>query len=122
MFFILRDFATNIEEASSFLNIVLKEYDKNTNNPIFIYSFKEEYTHFTNLRYYVDQYLICKNLKEYMEVYDYFTSYYNIRINIIVYSLYLMGWFYILIYNFFSFDMKKKPFKLIKNTIQTFLT
>ena len=98
LIYILKDFVQNLEEIEDALIITDKGIDTNTLLPITNYRLKEEYEHF-DLTYHVEQFILINKLKGYLEIYDKYYKFYNPRINIIIYSLYLVGWLYVLYIN-----------------------
>lgn len=96
--YILRDFASNVEDAKSFLIIEDKGFDTITQLPITEFSLKEEYKKL-NLHYYIKQYLLCSKVDGYFKRYDLYSAFFNPYVNIFIYSLYFLGWSYILFIN-----------------------
>lgn len=97
--YILREFSTNLYEIRSYLDITEGGLQPGTNYPIYLYSFKEEFKHYDDLNYYKDNFIICRNITEFLQDYDLYNSFYNIRINLVIYTLYFCGWFFIVYKN-----------------------
>ena len=95
IFYILRDFSTNITEIEEFINVAHVEGDT------YKFTFKAEFKHLTNIKVYMEQYILCKQIINYFDHYDYYSPWFTIRKNIIIYALFLIGWVYILIKNIF---------------------
>ena len=96
--YIFKDIANNLEDAESFLSITVVGTDPTTNEPIIDYrprSGNED----IDLTYHIEQFVLCSKLNGYFYVYDFLASYYNPRINIIIYFFYLIGWFHVLLIN-----------------------
>lgn len=94
--YILTDFSKNLGEISSCLIIKNIGTDVNTNLPITRYSASPGNEHI-DLDYYIEQYIICSKISGYLQRYNVILNYYNAYFNIIIYSLYLGGWLYILV-------------------------
>lgn len=98
VFFILRDFANNLEDAESYLIIENKGVDFSTQLPITEFSLKNQYKKL-NLDYYIKQYILCSKLTGYLNMYDFYSKKLTAYYNLILYTLYLIGWLYILFIN-----------------------
>lgn len=98
LFYLLKDFATNLEEAESFLLIKEEGFNANTKEPIFTFM-PSQGNEDIDLQYHVDYFITCSKISGYLSVYDYLTYYYSSRINIFIYSMYLIGWSYIIFIN-----------------------
>lgn len=96
VFFILKDFATNLEEIASYLTLVNDAQD--SSNIKFIPSHGNEDI---NLEYHINHFRICSQINGYLDVYNFLLNYYNPRVNLFIYLLYLIGWLYILFHNLF---------------------
>lgn len=101
LLYILRDFANNLDFAESILIIEHKGLDVETQLPITEYCLKEEFNGL-NLDYYIKQYILCSKLTGYFKMYDNYSNLFTAYFNIGIYSLYLVGWFYILFQNVFN--------------------
>ena len=99
LFFLLNDFASNLDNAKSFLIIESMGVDEESNLPITNYR-KSPGNEDIDLAYHVQQFILCNKVNGYLEEYKVLLDYYSIRLNIIIYSLYLTGWLYILFQNF----------------------
>ena len=97
LFYILKDFASNLNEAASYLTLIPDH--KNPSNIQFKPSPGNEDI---DLEYHIQQFKLCSKLIGYLEVYDFLTNYYNPRMNLIIYGLYFVGWSYILIFNLYA--------------------
>lgn len=97
-FYMLRDLSGNFEEIKSYLIITEEGYDTETNLPITTYALKEEYKEL-DLQYYASQYILISKIKGYLEMYDKYTLFFAPYFNIIIYSLYTIGWFYVILCN-----------------------
>lgn len=98
LFYILKDFSQNLEDAASYLIIKDEGLNSSNNLPIYRYKLKEEFKHL-NLNYHIGQYILCSKLSGYLENYERYKMFFSPRINIIIYSLYLIGWLYVLYLN-----------------------
>ena len=97
-FYVLRDFSGNFEEIESYLIISEEGLDTQTNLPITIYKLKEEYKEL-DLQYYTSQYILTLKIKGYLEMYDKYTRFFMPYLNIVIYFLYTIGWFFVIIIN-----------------------
>lgn len=97
-FSILTDFSSNLEEIQSALIIEDRGTDPITSLPITFFSFKKEFNTF-DLKYHVEQYFLCSKLSGYLENYNRYKTFFTPYINILIYSLYLIGWLYVLYVN-----------------------
>jgi hypothetical protein len=98
LLYILRDFANNLNQAESYLIIEDKGFDATSQLPITEFSLKEEYQKL-NLDFYIKQYLLCSKLSGYFIRYDKYSTVFSPYINLFIYSLYFIGWFYVLFKN-----------------------
>lgn len=100
-FYILKDFSKNIEQIQLYLVIEDKGIDPKTHLPITEYSPAEGYTNMDQdtLIYYANQYILLSKINGYLAVYNNLSTYYVSRFNIIIDSMYLIGWLYILSFN-----------------------
>lgn len=101
LFYILKDFANNLENAESLLIIDNLGVDAKTGLPLTNYSLKPEYNDLI-LSYYVKQYILCLKINGYLNAYENFKTLFTPYIDIIIYSLYLFGWLYVLIINLYN--------------------
>ncbi len=99
IFFILNDFSQNLDDIKSSLIITDLGIDKINNLPITNYR-PSPGNENIDLKYCVEQYILCSKISGYLEVYNATLRYYSIRLNIIIYSLYFTGWLFILYKNF----------------------
>lgn len=100
LIYILTDFSKNLEELKASLIITDLGIDKETNLPRTKYA-PSPGCEDIDLRYYIDQFVICNKIHGYLIVYYILQRYISIRCNIIIYSLYLLGWLFILFKNLF---------------------
>lgn len=98
-FFILKNFSSNLNEIQSYLILEEDGYDELTKEPLTIFK-PSPGNEDIDLSYHVTQFIICSKITGYLQVYEYLHNYYSPRINIFIYSLYLIGWIYILIKNY----------------------
>lgn len=98
LFYILRDFAKNLEDLQSYLIIEQDKFDKETNEPSYIFKPAIGYEHI-DLEYHVQHFILCSKINGYLEIYDDLNMYYTSHVNLIIYSMYLLGWLYILYTN-----------------------
>ena len=99
LFFILEDFATNnLEDAKSFLIITHKGIDPATNLPLISYS-PSEGNKGIDLLYYVNQYLLLNKITGYLSICKKLKNYFTPKLNIAIYSIYLISWIYIFYIN-----------------------
>lgn len=102
LLFLLKDFAELGDTYKDALNITHVSIDVETQLPITNYSLKSEYQD-NDLEYVVNEFILCNKLSGYLEMYDKYVTYFNPRFNIIIYSLYLVGWLYVLYINLISY-------------------
>lgn len=100
LFFILNDFASNLDDIEKALIIEDKGIDFETKLPITIYYLKEDFQHF-DLKYYVQEYILCSKLTGYLQNYSKYKEFFTPKINIIIYSIYIISWFYVIFKNFY---------------------
>lgn len=98
LIFALTDFANNFDDAKSYLIINALGLDEKTQLPITSYS-PSPGNEDINLEYHIEQFILCSKIKGYLNVYNLVLHYYSIRCNIIIYSLYLIGWLYIILHS-----------------------
>ncbi len=98
LLYILKDYSSNLEYVESLLIINNEDVDEQTALPITSFSLKEEYKHL-DLDYFVDQYILCSKISGYLDMYKRYSEFFNPYINIIIYSLYLIGWLYVIMHN-----------------------
>lgn len=94
VFYLLKDFATNLDEAESFLLINEEGFNNITKEPIFSFT-PSRGNEDINLQFHVDYFMICSKISGYLSVYNFLTYYYSSRVNIIIYTMYLIGWSYV---------------------------
>jgi hypothetical protein len=102
LIYILTNFAKNLEEIKSTLTIEDLGVDEKDGLPIKRYG-KSPGNEDIDLAYHIQHYILCNKVNGYLEEYKVLLDYYSIRLNIVIYSLYLTGWLYILFQNFFRF-------------------
>lgn len=100
LMYILTNFSKNLEEIKASLTITDLGIDKETNLPQTRYAPSPGFEDI-NLAYYVKQFIICNKIYGYLRVYHVLLRYISIRCNIVIYSLYLLGWLFILYKNIF---------------------
>lgn len=98
--YVLRDFASNIEALEEALIIKDCGIDEETQLPITKYTLKPEYSD-NNLDYLIKEFILCNKLSGYLEMYDRYSKFFNSKFNILLYTLYLCGWLYILFCNLY---------------------
>ena len=91
LFYIIKDFSGNVEELKSMLIIEDLGYDAKTNLPRTRYKFVEE-NNDLNLEYVVGQFILCNKITGYLENYNKYSHFFTCRLNIFIYSAYLLGW------------------------------
>lgn len=101
LLYILRDFASNLEDSESILIITPKGIDPETQLPITNFTLKEEYKKL-DLDFYIKQYLLCSKLTGYFHNYDRYSKFFTPYLDVGISLLYLIGWSYILIVNIFN--------------------
>lgn len=101
-FFILRDFALNLDDIKPMLIIEDRGIDEESQLPITNYKLQPGFEQY-DLRYTIEQFIICNKLTGYLEMYDRYANFFNPRVNIFIYTLYLLGWLYVLYVNFILF-------------------
>lgn len=99
LFYILKDFSANLEEARSYLIITDLGIDRRTHLPRTNYKLKEEYNHL-DLEYHIGQYILCLKVSGYLDMYQRYSNFFYPYVNSIIYSFYLIGWIYVILYNF----------------------
>lgn len=100
LFFILRDYAKNLEEIKQTLIIIPEGLEKTTELPWTTYKPSKGNEHI-NLDYNVKEFISCNKITGYLDIYNKYTNYFIPRFLIIIHGLYLIGWFYILYKNFY---------------------
>lgn len=100
LFFMLKDFSGNLEEAQSYLIIEEQSINPDNNLPLTSYSLKKEFKDL-DLAYHVGQFILCSKITGYLKIYDRYAKFFTPYFNIIIYSFYLLGWLYIIIVNCF---------------------
>jgi hypothetical protein len=94
--FLLKNFASNLNFMSSFLTI--------TENDDVTTRFKPSPgNEDIDLEYHIEQYILCNKINGYLEIYNNFVTFYNPRVSIVIYLLYLIGWLFIIFINVHSF-------------------
>lgn len=76
--------------------------DEESQLPITNYKLQPGFEQY-DLRYTIEQFIICNKLTGYLEMYDRYANFFNPRVNIFIYTLYLLGWLYVLYVNFILF-------------------
>lgn len=106
-YYILEDFSKNLEDTESYLIIKHKGIDVETNLPITEYSPSAEYDFMDRqtLNYYVKQYILLSKITGYLEVYNKILKYYGTLSKIIIYTMYLIGWLYVIYINLFLLNL-----------------
>lgn len=99
LIYILKDFATNLEEARSYLIITPMGIDPNTGLPLTNYALKPEH-YDANLTYHIGQFILLHKMNGYLDMYDRYNNFFTPYVNVLLYSFYFMGWLYILVKNF----------------------
>ena len=99
LFYILRDFASNLESTESVLIIKNKGIDYETQLPITSFSLKEEFSNL-DLDYHVKHYILCSKVTGYLTNHDLYKHKFDPYINFIFYFLYLVGWLFVFYKNF----------------------
>ena len=98
--FVLKDFAQNLEALREALIIKDCGIDEETVLPITNYSLKPGFED-NDLHYLIKEFIICNKLSGYLSLYDRYKTFFQPKFNIIIYSLYLIGWSFILFTNIF---------------------
>lgn len=99
LFYILNDFANNLQNAQNVLVIEYTGINLTNKLPIFSYSLKKEFNTL-DLKYHVEQYILCSKLSGYLDNYNRYKTFFTPYINIIIYVLYLVGWLSVIFVNF----------------------
>lgn len=102
LFFVLKDFSGNLDDVENTLIIKYLGVDDETKLPIHNYSPAPGYEDI-NLNYHTMQYILLSKLKGYLELYLALQNYYSPRVNLFIYSLYLIGWLFIISKNIYLF-------------------
>jgi hypothetical protein len=102
-FYMLKDFVSNLEDAKKTLIIKDEGMDEKTGLPITRYSRNPENDIYIDLKYHVEQYILLSKLNGYLQVYKLYSNFLTIRFDILISSIYLIGWFYILYCGFQKF-------------------
>ena len=100
--YIIRDFTNNLDQAESYLIIDDQGIDIASQLPITDFRLKDEFKDL-NLDFYVKQYILCSKLSGYFNMYDKYSSFFTPYFNVMLYSLYCIGWTYIFITNLQAF-------------------
>src|SRR5579871_1865098 len=98
LFYILIDFAKNVEDAANALIITPKGVNPDSGLPITNYERAPGYENI-NLQFYITQYILCNKLTGYLDYYQRYANFFNPRVAIVIHSLYLIGWIYVLYQN-----------------------
>lgn len=98
LFYLMKDFASNLNQAKSVLIIETLGLDEKTKLPKTLYSLKDEFKHL-DLRYHTEQFILCSKIQGYLDMYQRYSKFFGPYINIITSLLYLIGWCYIIIIN-----------------------
>jgi hypothetical protein len=98
LIYLLRDFSLNLEEVKLYLNIEDGGIDPETQLPITFYSLKDDCKDL-NLDFCIKQYILCSKLTGYLRRYDLYANVFAPYFNLILYSLYFIGWSYIILFN-----------------------
>jgi len=96
--FVLKDFATNVDALKEALIIEDLGINQETQLPVTNYSLKPEYED-NDLQYVIQQFILCNKLTGYLDYHNRYVHFFSSKFNIIVYTLYLIGWSYILFQN-----------------------
>jgi len=99
IFFVLRDFITNIDLTLKPL-VITHVADDN-----YVISRAKGYEHLTNneLNYYIQEYTRCAKIQGYLDEHRAYADYYLFRVNLVIYPLYLFGWFFVIVKNIYLF-------------------
>lgn len=98
LFYILKDFASNLEDARSYLIITPKGINNDSQEPITNYALKPEFQDL-NLTYHVGQFILCNKVSGYLDMYNHYRSFFTPYVNLVIYSLYFIGWVYVIVLN-----------------------
>jgi hypothetical protein len=98
-FYLLKDFAGNLETIKENLIIIDLGIDASTQLPITHYNLKEESKHL-DLEYHVEQFILCNKISGYLEMYEKYSIFFTPYVNIFIYSTYLIGWLYVIFCNY----------------------
>jgi len=96
IFYILKDFITNLDLITPALQIEIIAEDHH------IFSPTKGYEHI-DLNYYIQEFIRCIKVRGYLEEYRVYGEYYLFRVSLFIYSLYLIGWLYIIYINYILF-------------------
>lgn len=88
----------NLDDIKETLIIEACGYDTITLEPITKYKPSEGHEDI-DLEYYIDQYILCNKLKGYLDMFDTYKNYLNPRFNIVIYSIYVFLWYFVLYCN-----------------------
>lgn len=117
-FYMLSNFAENLNDIREDLIIENLGIDEQTKLPITNYYLKEGVKHL-DLEYHVQEFILCSKLTGYLAMYNKYKTFLTPKINIVIYSLYLIGWLYILIVNLSLITTMPEVF-LFQNNIEPF--
>lgn len=96
--FILRDFAPNKDEAGKYLTITPVGTDPKTGESLLTFELAKGYES-ADFKYLLEEYAICSKISGYLTWYDIYKAFFTPRVNLIIYSLYLIGWLYVIYTN-----------------------
>lgn len=101
IFYILKDLASNLEIAESFLIITPQGINKH-GEPITKYKLRLEH-YDADLDYHIGQYILCSKMSGYLEFYEHYRQYFTPYFNVILHSGYVITWIFILCKNILTF-------------------
>ena len=100
IFYVLKDFASNLDEARSMLIITETGINPETKEPITSYQFTAEYRDENlDLIYHIGQYILCNKITGYLHMHERYKAILSPYFNCIIYGFYLIRWCYILYCN-----------------------
>ena len=100
--YILKDIAQ--ENYNEYHDILGIQYDgiNDLGEQIYSFNIKEDYSNLANqIDYFMNEFILCRNILAFLDNYNETVNYYNLRINLIIYFLFFVGWVYILCKNIF---------------------
>ena len=100
--YILKDFTSNLEDFKKILIIKDEGIDSETNLPITSYKLTAQYQTF-DLEYSTGQFILLNKVNGYLDIYEKYSNFFTPRVNIVIYSLYLIGWLYVLSFNIINY-------------------
>ena len=100
--YLLKDIAQeNYNEYKDILGIKEKGIN-NRGEQLYSFNIKEDFSNLANqMDYFFNEFILCHNILVFLDSYDEAANFYNLRKNLIVYSLFLTGWSYILFKNLY---------------------